>query len=172
LLTIGSIVFPAYRVFVIATGIVVALLLWLVLERTTLRGMVRAGVDDEEMARGQGINTPRLDAPSTRLTWDRAGSGPALPGPRRGFVSPAELSLVASAEGLLMVIVGGAGPLFGLALGAAVVVFLRNLVSAYTERWLLVLGLIYLLVVLCAPHGILSALQARLPERFYRRAEP
>jgi branched-chain amino acid transport system permease protein len=171
-LTIGSIVFPAYRVFVIATGIVVALLLWLVLERTTLRGMVRAGVDDEEMARGLGINTPRLDAPSTRLTWDRAGSGPALPGPRRGFVSPAELSLVASAEGLLMVIVGGAGTLFGPALGAAVVVFLRNLVSAYTERWLLVLGLIYLLVVLCAPHGILGALQARLPEQFYRRAEP
>jgi branched-chain amino acid transport system permease protein len=81
------------------------------------------------------------------------------------------LSLVASAEGLLMVIVGGAGTLFGPALGAAVVVFLRNLVSAYTERWLLVLGLIYLLVVLCAPHGILGALQARLPGWFYRRAE-
>ena len=53
-----------------------------------------------------------------------------------GFVSPAELSLVQSAEGLLMVIVGGAGTLLGPALGAGVVVFLRNFVSAYTERWL------------------------------------
>jgi branched-chain amino acid transport system permease protein len=87
-----------------------------------------------------------------------------------GFVSPAELSLVQSAEGLLMVIVGGAGTLFGLVLGAGVVVFLRNIVSAYTERWLL--GLIYLLVVLCAPHGILGALQARLPKWLYGRAEP
>jgi len=59
-LTIGRIVFPAYRLFVIATGVVIALLLWLVLERTTLGSMVRAGVDDEEMVRGLGINTPRL----------------------------------------------------------------------------------------------------------------
>ena len=74
-----------------------------------------------------------------------------------GFISPAELSLVLSAEGLLMVILGGAGTLYGPALGAVVVVFLRNLVSGYTERWLLVLGLIYLLVVLCAPNGIVGA---------------
>src|SRR2546426_7554868 len=59
-LTIGSIVFPIYRLFVIATGVVIALLLWLVLERTTLGSLVRAGVDDEEMVRGLGINTPRL----------------------------------------------------------------------------------------------------------------
>jgi branched-chain amino acid transport system permease protein len=89
-----------------------------------------------------------------------------------GFVSPAELSLVVSAEGLLMVIVGGAGTLFGPALGAGVVVFLRNIVSAYTERWLLVLGLIYLLVVLFAPHGIVGAIQARLPSWLYRGAKP
>ena len=88
-----------------------------------------------------------------------------------GFVSPAELSLVTSAEGLLMVIVGGADTLLGPVLGAGVVVFLRNIVSAYTERWLLVLGLVYLLVVLCAPHGILGALQARLPRWLSRRAE-
>jgi branched-chain amino acid transport system permease protein len=88
-----------------------------------------------------------------------------------GFVSPAELSLVVSAEGLLMVIVGGAGTLFGPAIGAGVVVFLRNIVSAYTERWLLVLGLIYLLVVLFAPHGIVGAIQARLPSWLYRGAK-
>jgi branched-chain amino acid transport system permease protein len=89
-----------------------------------------------------------------------------------GFVSPTELSLVVSAEALLMVIVGGAGTLFGPAFGAGVVVFLRNVVSAYTERWLLVLGLIYLLVVLFAPHGIVGALQAGLPSWLYRRAKP
>ena len=88
-----------------------------------------------------------------------------------GFVSPAELSLVLSAEGLLMVILGGAGTLFGPALGAVVVVFLRNLVSGYTERWLLVLGLIYLLVVLCAPNGIAGAIRARLPSWLYQEAD-
>jgi len=88
-----------------------------------------------------------------------------------GFVSPAELSLVLSAEGLLMVILGGSGTLFGPALGAIVVVFLRNLISAYTERWLLILGLIYLLVVLCAPNGIVGAIRARLPGWLDREAE-
>jgi branched-chain amino acid transport system permease protein len=101
-----------------------------------------------------------------------AGIAGILFGYYHGFVSPVELSLVVSAEGLLMVIVGGAGTLLGPALGAEVVVFLRNIVSAYTERWLLVLGLIYLLVVLCAPHGILGAIRAKLPSWFYRRAEP
>jgi branched-chain amino acid transport system permease protein len=76
---------------------------------------------------------------------------------------------VQSAEGLLMVIVGGAGTLLGPALGAGVVVFLRNLVSAYTERWLLVLGLIYVLVVLCALHGIVGVLRTSLLSRLSRR---
>ena len=88
-----------------------------------------------------------------------------------GFVSPAELSLVQSAEGLLMVILGGAGTLLGPALGAVVVVFLRNLVSGYTERWLLALGLVYLLVVLCAPNGILGVIRGRFWARLYRAAE-
>jgi branched-chain amino acid transport system permease protein len=101
-----------------------------------------------------------------------AGIAGILFGYYHGFVSPVELSLVVSAERLLMVIVGGAGTLFGPAVGAGVVVFLRNIVSAYTERWLLVPGLIYLLVVLCAPHGILGAIRAKLPSWFYRRAEP
>src|SRR5262245_5874511 len=88
-----------------------------------------------------------------------------------GFVSPAELSLVLSAEGLLMVILGGASVLLGPALGAVVVVFLRNLVSGYTERWLMALGLVYLLVVLCAPLGILGTIRARFSGRRYEEAE-
>ena len=73
---------------------------------------------------------------------------------------------------MLMVIVGGAGTLLGPALGAGLVVFLRNLVSAYTERWLLVLGLIYVLVVLCAPHGMVGMLRARPLRRLVRRTAP
>lgn len=71
-----------------------------------------------------------------------------------GFVSPVHLHLVTSAKGLLMVALGGAGTLFGPALGAAVVVLLENLVSAYTQRWLTILGAIYVLVVLFTPGGL------------------
>jgi branched-chain amino acid transport system permease protein len=56
-----------------------------------------------------------------------------------------------SAEVLLMVILGGAGTLIGPAIGAALIVLLQNIISGYTERWLIVLGVIYVLVAVVAP---------------------
>ena len=78
-----------------------------------------------------------------------------------GFVSPADLSVVLSATGLIMVILGGAGTLFGPAVGSGVIIFLENTISAYTQRWLLGLGLIYVGVTLFAPSGILGLLRSR-----------
>jgi branched-chain amino acid transport system permease protein len=72
------------------------------------------------------------------------------------FVSPDYLQVVRSAEVLLMVILGGAGTLIGPAIGAALIVLLQNLISAYTERWLIVLGVIYILVALFAPRGLVG----------------
>jgi branched-chain amino acid transport system permease protein len=78
-----------------------------------------------------------------------------------GFVSPVYLSVVVSATALIMVILGGAGTLLGPALGSAAIVFLENLISAHTQRWLLVLGLIYVGVTLFAPAGLLGLLRRR-----------
>lgn len=72
------------------------------------------------------------------------------------FVSPDYLQVVRSAEVLLMVILGGAGTLIGPAIGAALIVLLENVISAYTERWLIVLGAIYILVACFAPRGIVG----------------
>ena len=74
----------------------------------------------------------------------------------KNFVSPEGLSIVVSAEVLLMVIVGGAGTLFGSFIGAFAIVFLSNWSSAYTDRWVLILGVIYVLVVLLAPEGLVG----------------
>jgi branched-chain amino acid transport system permease protein len=80
-----------------------------------------------------------------------------------GFVSPSYLSILFSASALLMVILGGAGTLVGPALGAAVIVGLENIISGYTERWVLVLGVIYVLVTLWAPGGLVGLARRRLP---------
>jgi branched-chain amino acid transport system permease protein len=74
-----------------------------------------------------------------------------------GFVSPVDVQLVTSVETLLMVALGGPGTLAGPALGAAVIVFLKNFVSVYTKRWLLILGAVYIGVILFAPRGVLGA---------------
>ena len=76
-----------------------------------------------------------------------------------GFVSPVEVQLVTSVETLLMVALGGPGTLIGPALGAGVIVFLKNFVSVYTKRWLIILGGVYICVILFAPQGIIGALR-------------
>jgi branched-chain amino acid transport system permease protein len=73
-----------------------------------------------------------------------------------GFVSPASLNVAISADALLMVLLGGAGTLIGPVIGAGSLVLLENIVSAYTERWLLVLGIIFVFVRMTTPYGILG----------------
>jgi branched-chain amino acid transport system permease protein len=58
-----------------------------------------------------------------------------------------------------MVALGGRGTLFGATIGAAVIVLLKNLVSVYTQRWLLILGLVYVGTIRYAPEGIVGALR-------------
>lgn len=82
-----------------------------------------------------------------------------------GFVSPADVSLVASANALLMVILGGTGTLFGSVIGSALLVFLQNLLSGITQRWLTVLGAILVLAVMYAPAGIVGAGRVLLRRR-------
>ena len=53
-----------------------------------------------------------------------------------------------------MVTLGGPGTLVGPALGAGIIVFLKNFISAYTHRWLLILGTIYILSIVVAPQGL------------------
>ncbi len=88
------------------------------------------------------------------------GVGGVVYGYYNGFVSPSDVSLVASANALLMVILGGTGTLFGSVIGSALLVFLQNLLSGITQRWLTVLGAILVLAVMYAPAGIVGAGQA------------
>ena len=76
-----------------------------------------------------------------------------------GFTSPYDMDLTASIEIILMVILGGPGTLIGPALGAGIIVFLKNFISAYTQRWLLILGTIYILAILYAPQGLMNLLK-------------
>jgi branched-chain amino acid transport system permease protein len=78
-----------------------------------------------------------------------------------GFVNPSDLGIDLSVRGLLMLILGGAGSLIGPALGAGIIVLLANLVSGFTERWSLVLGIIYIVVIMVFSKGIFFAVKKR-----------
>jgi branched-chain amino acid transport system permease protein len=77
------------------------------------------------------------------------------------FISPQAVALSASAEALLMVISGGTGTLLGPIAGAALVVIMKNVASAYIERWNFVLGAIFVAIVIFMPEGLVPG-SARL----------
>jgi branched-chain amino acid transport system permease protein len=70
------------------------------------------------------------------------------------FISPQVAALTASAEVLLMVISGGTATLLGPIVGAAIVVIMKNVVSAYIVRWNLVLGVVFVLIITFMPEGL------------------
>jgi branched-chain amino acid transport system permease protein len=71
------------------------------------------------------------------------------------FISPQVAALQTSAEALLMVISGGTATVLGPLAGAAIVIIMKNVVSAYIERWNLVLGVIFVLIVSFMPEGLI-----------------
>ena len=86
-----------------------------------------------------------------------AGLAGALYAYYNRFVGPEYLHVIQSAEALIMVILGGAGTLIGPAIGAGADRVPRGLISArMTQHWVLVLGIIYVLVTLFAPRGLIG----------------
>jgi len=85
------------------------------------------------------------------------------------FISPQALALTASAEGLLMVISGGAATLLGPVVGAALVVIVKNVVSAYISRWNFMLGAIFVAIVVFMPEGLVPG-TVRLVRAAWRSA--
>jgi branched-chain amino acid transport system permease protein len=76
-----------------------------------------------------------------------------------GYVNPTDLGIDLSVKGLLMIILGGSGSLFGPAAGAALIVLLQNIISGLTARWSLILGVIYVAAVMLFSDGIFSIMK-------------
>jgi branched-chain amino acid transport system permease protein len=75
------------------------------------------------------------------------------------FVGTDDCSLYRCMEIFLMVSIGGQGTLIGANIGAALITFLKNLVSAYTDRWLMIIAVIYILTARYAPMGFMGYLK-------------
>jgi branched-chain amino acid transport system permease protein len=87
------------------------------------------------------------------------------------YIHPHSLGLATSAETLLMVIAGGVATLSGPLVGAAIVVILKMVVSAYVIRWVMLLGIVFVLIVIFLPEGVVPGLR-RMICRFRPRGRP
>ncbi len=116
---VANFYFPTYRIFVIGAGLAIALLLWLFLERTRIGAMVRAGVDDPEMARAVGVNLSLVFSGVFGLGVVLAGVAGVLGGPIIGVYPGLDLEILLLA--LVVVVIGGMGSLKGAFVGGLLV---------------------------------------------------
>jgi len=115
---------PVYRVFIIAVALAIGGILWLVVERTRIGAMIRATVDDPEMARGVGINVYRISMAVFALGATLAALAGVVAGGFVGVYPGADFEILPYA--FVVVIVGGMGSLKGALIGSLMVGCLDN----------------------------------------------
>jgi branched-chain amino acid transport system permease protein len=120
----GGFYYPAYRLFIIVFGLIVAALLWWLQEGTRIGAMLRASVDDEEVARALGINVSLLFTLVFALGAALAALGGVMGGPIVGIYPGADFQILLL--GFVVVIIGGLGSLKGALIGALIVGLLDN----------------------------------------------
>ena len=121
---VGSLLFPTYRIFIVAVALVIGALLWLALEGTRTGALIRAAVDDAEMAQGVGINVPRVSLLVFALGAGLAALGGVIGGAFLGVYPGADFEVLPYA--FVVVIVGGLGSLPGAMVGSLLVGLLDN----------------------------------------------
>ena len=134
------------------------LALFLLLGRRLVRsrfGMVLQGCkENEERMLALGFPVYRYKLTAFVAAGAAAGLAGALMANYMAFVDPALMHWTVSGEIMVMVILGGMGTLAGPVIGAAVLLLLEEVLSAYMEHWMIVLGPVLVLVVLFARRGI------------------
>jgi branched-chain amino acid transport system permease protein len=152
-LQIGSIIYPRYRLFVLAVGILVFILLWLLMHRTRLGALIRAGVDDAETVEAMGINIRKVFVITFMLGMVLAGLAGALGGAFLSLYPTADSEILVYS--LAVVVIGGRGSLAGAAIGSIAV----SLLSTFGQVWFpelayfVIFGPMALLLAF-RPHGL------------------
>ncbi len=148
-----NIVFPAYRLAVVLISVAVAAGLWIMLERTRLGAMIRAGVDDAPIARVMGIRVSRLFTLSFSLGAGLAGFAGMIGAPILSVYPGLDADMLPLA--LIVVILGGTGSLAGAFVGSFIIGFLYNFGQAFFPQLAyIILFLPMLLVLVLRPQGL------------------
>lgn len=151
--SLGGFAFPTYRLAISLIAVAFAVALWALLDRTRLGAMIRAGVDDPEMARVTGIRVSHLFTIVFCLGAWLAGFAGVIGGPILSVYPGLDQEMLPLA--LVVVILGGSGSLLGSLVGSFIVGFLYNFGQAmFPELAYVVLFLPMLLVLVVRPQGL------------------
>ncbi len=150
---IAGFMFPAYRLAVIAIALATGVALYLLMERTRLGAMIRAGVDDMEMARAVGIPVSRLFTIVFCLGSALAGAGGILGGPIMSAYPGLDADMLPLA--LIVVILGGVGSLVGAFVGSFIIGFVYTFgIALFPQLAYVILFLPMIVVIAFRPRGL------------------
>jgi branched-chain amino acid transport system permease protein len=145
--------FPLYRLGVIGIAITVFVVLWLLQEKTRMGAMVRAGVDDLDMARAVGIPVKTLFTAVFCLGAALAGIGGVFGGPILSVYPGLDSDMLPLA--LVVVILGGVGSLVGAFVGSIVIGFIYTFGQAMLPDLAYVILFLPMVVILAVrPRGL------------------
>ena len=152
-LRIAGFAFPSYRLAVVGIAVVTAALLYLLMERTRLGAMIRAGVDDMDMARAAGIPVSRLFTTVFCLGAALAGAGGIIGGPIMSAYPGLDTDMLPLA--LIVVILGGVGSLVGAFVGSFIVGFIYTFgIALLPQLAYVILFLPMIVVIAFRPRGL------------------
>ncbi|WP_417794901.1 branched-chain amino acid ABC transporter permease [Terasakiella pusilla] len=124
-------------------------------------GVLRGCKQNEQRLKALGYNTIRYKLIAFTIAGAGAGLAGGLLANLTEFVGPGTMHWTKSGELIVMVLLGGMGTLIGPVLGSAALLLLEEILSGFTEHWMIVLGPILLLVVLFARRGIYGFLAGK-----------
>ena len=155
---VGAVAFPMYRLAIIIIAVIIAIALWLLLDRTRLGAMIRAGVDDPDMARVVGIRVSQLFTIVFALGAGLAAFAGIIGGPILSVYPGLDQDMLPLA--LVVVIIGGTGSLLGSFVGSIIVGFLYNFgIALFPDLAYFILFLPMLLVLVFMPQGLFGRAQ-------------
>lgn len=147
--------YPTFRLFQIAAAFAVGLGLWLLINKTRLGLMVRAGVDDRAMLAACGVNVPLVAACVFAIGGALAGLGGVIGGSAQPVAQGVDARFLLTA--LVVVIVGGMGSIGGAALGAILVGLAEQWGQALFPTYSVILTFVLMAAVLAVrPQGLLG----------------
>jgi branched-chain amino acid transport system permease protein len=152
-------IFPTYRLVLVGCAVAAALGLYFLIDRTRLGAMIRAGVDDRQMARAVGIPVSRLFTIVFCLGTGLAGAAGVLGGPILSAYPGLDSDMLPLA--LIVVILGGIGSLFGAFIGSFVIGFIYTFgTTLFPELAYIILFLPMIFVIAFRPQGLFGRVGA------------
>jgi branched-chain amino acid transport system permease protein len=122
-------------------------------------GLVFRGIrENEQRARYVGYNVNAYKILNTAISGFFASLAGVLLLLKNGIIGTEQMDVLHSGEVVIWSVIGGVGTLIGPFLGAALVFALTDYLGQFTQRYVLIVGLVFIVTILLAPKGILGAL--------------